>query len=342
VVTVSNTGILSVTGGTGISATTTAGAVSLANTGVTQIVAGTNVSIDQGTGTVTISAAGGGGSEPVNQVVYGTGTGIDSSASFTWNNSTNVLAVGPGTADSTIQLPNVSQTAEPGTLRINGARNNNTGVGLGGSVRISAGQASGSGVAGSVTLVGGVNSSTGAGGDITLQSGSNSANLARSGNISISTSQGGEFGTTNPSGNVDIQVGNARGGNSAGVLTIKGGDLVTSGTGVAGSVIITAGNAGSTAGVGGNVSINGGLGTNTNSGGYVRIQTAVAKTLVERMRITNAGVVEVTGNTLAVRTARTPASSSAAGVAGDICWDADYIYVCTATNTWKRTPILTW
>jgi hypothetical protein len=23
-------------------------------------------------------------------------------------------------------------------------------------------------------------------------------------------------------------------------------------------------------------------------------------------------------------------------------WDADYIYVCTATNTWKRVAIATW
>ena len=33
---------------------------------------------------------------------------------------------------------------------------------------------------------------------------------------------------------------------------------------------------------------------------------------------------------------RTIASSSAAGTPGQICWDANYIYVCTAANTWKR------
>lgn len=38
----------------------------------------------------------------------------------------------------------------------------------------------------------------------------------------------------------------------------------------------------------------------------------------------------------------TPASAAAAGVAGSIRWDADYIYVCTATNTWKRAAIATW
>jgi oxalate decarboxylase/phosphoglucose isomerase-like protein (cupin superfamily) len=43
-----------------------------------------------------------------------------------------------------------------------------------------------------------------------------------------------------------------------------------------------------------------------------------------------------------IRTARTPASASAAGNQGEICWDANYIYICTATNTWKRVAISTW
>ena len=38
----------------------------------------------------------------------------------------------------------------------------------------------------------------------------------------------------------------------------------------------------------------------------------------------------------------TPASSSAACTAGQVAVDANYIYVCTATNTWKRAPGSTW
>jgi hypothetical protein len=38
----------------------------------------------------------------------------------------------------------------------------------------------------------------------------------------------------------------------------------------------------------------------------------------------------------------TPSSASAAGAAGTICWDSSYIYVCVATNTWKRVAIATW
>lgn len=38
----------------------------------------------------------------------------------------------------------------------------------------------------------------------------------------------------------------------------------------------------------------------------------------------------------------TPSSGTDTGRVGEICWDADYIYVCTATNYWRRTPITHW
>lgn len=57
---------------------------------------------------------------------------------------------------------------------------------------------------------------------------------------------------------------------------------------------------------------------------------------------TPTAVVDVNGSTIRVRTARTPASATATGNAGDICWDASYVYVCTAANTWKRVAIATW
>ena len=64
----------------------------------------------------------------------------------------------------------------------------------------------------------------------------------------------------------------------------------------------------------------------------------------------SAGVIKVTdgstgdgtisGQLRAVGTA--PATASATGTAGDIRYDADYIYVCTATDTWKRAALATW
>lgn len=37
-----------------------------------------------------------------------------------------------------------------------------------------------------------------------------------------------------------------------------------------------------------------------------------------------------------------PANSSSTGEAGEVRVDANYVYVCTATNTWKRVAIATW
>jgi len=38
----------------------------------------------------------------------------------------------------------------------------------------------------------------------------------------------------------------------------------------------------------------------------------------------------------------TPATAGAAGTVGQIAYDASYIYICTATNTWKRVAIASW
>jgi hypothetical protein len=40
--------------------------------------------------------------------------------------------------------------------------------------------------------------------------------------------------------------------------------------------------------------------------------------------------------------ALTPANASASGQAGEIRWDASFIYICVAANTWKRVAIATW
>jgi hypothetical protein len=53
-------------------------------------------------------------------------------------------------------------------------------------------------------------------------------------------------------------------------------------------------------------------------------------------------LLDVNSDTVRLRTARTPASATATGTAGEICWDANYIYVCTATDTWRRTTLSSW
>lgn len=74
---------------------------------------------------------------------------------------------------------------------------------------------------------------------------------------------------------------------------------------------------------------------------------------VERMRIISDGKVgigtliptellDVDGDAIRVRQSQTPASATANGEAGQICWDSNYVYVCVATNQWKRSALSTW
>jgi len=71
----------------------------------------------------------------------------------------------------------------------------------------------------------------------------------------------------------------------------------------------------------------------------------------ERLRISSGGQVgigtsnptissgvglHIAGSTLRLATKRTPASSTATGNEGEICWDTLYLYICIATNSWKR------
>jgi len=60
----------------------------------------------------------------------------------------------------------------------------------------------------------------------------------------------------------------------------------------------------------------------------------------EMLKIDNTGRTIIPK--LRVTTTVAPASATAAGTAGEFAWDSNYIYICTATNTWKRVGISTW
>lgn len=64
---------------------------------------------------------------------------------------------------------------------------------------------------------------------------------------------------------------------------------------------------------------------------------------VLRLRVGNSArdAVTVYGDFIMAQS-RTPSSSSSTGTTGDMVWDASYIYICIATNTWKRSAITTW
>ncbi len=45
---------------------------------------------------------------------------------------------------------------------------------------------------------------------------------------------------------------------------------------------------------------------------------------------------------LQTASANAPASATAAGVAGQLAYDATHLYVCISTNVWVRVAIATW
>ncbi|WP_339820479.1 hypothetical protein MKZ15_05570 [Paenibacillus sp. FSL R7-0216] len=52
--------------------------------------------------------------------------------------------------------------------------------------------------------------------------------------------------------------------------------------------------------------------------------------------------LDINGDGIRIRESRTPASSKAPGNPGDIAWDENYVYVCVAKDTWKRTELSNW
>lgn len=57
--------------------------------------------------------------------------------------------------------------------------------------------------------------------------------------------------------------------------------------------------------------------------------------------VTVSGGLTIAGTTILTQSSP-PASAAAAGTVGTIAWDSNYIYICTAANTWKRVAIATW
>ena len=89
------------------------------------------------------------------------------------------------------------------------------------------------------------------------------------------------------------------------------------------------------------------------AGGTITNSTAVGNgALVDRNNAAIVGNSSVTyaqlgsvfqADTTGIRiSSAAPASAAATGIAGTVTWDSSYIYVCVATNTWKRVAISTW
>lgn len=213
-----------------------------------------------------------------------------------------------GTARNVMVAPNLHSGATSGPVN-----NTSTGSGnvvldapVGGGLALSSGISVGTGASDYLVLSGGT-------GNVTLQPGGTSSNTVLNllgkgtGGVTIS---GGSYYFANGSGL-----------NSTG--TIKAGtaspDYVVL-SGGAGTVLVQA------QGADGNV----GLGLNAKGSGVVGIGSPLYVS----------GAAQFAG-TLTTAPA-TPATSAAACAAGQISVDASYVYVCTATNTWKRVALASW
>jgi hypothetical protein len=82
-------------------------------------------------------------------------------------------------------------------------------------------------------------------------------------------------------------------------------------------------------------------GSGAHTFGTTNTVTMTAGVLATTGAATFAGAVTIAGTVIHTLSA-TPASATAAGTVGTMSWDANYIYICTATNTWKRVAIATW
>lgn len=52
--------------------------------------------------------------------------------------------------------------------------------------------------------------------------------------------------------------------------------------------------------------------------------------------------LDINSDTMRLRNSSTPSSAGDYGFPGEIRWDSNYIYVCVATDTWKRVALSSW
>ena len=91
--------------------------------------------------------------------------------------------------------------------------------------------------------------------------------------------------------------------------------------------------------VGGNLTVTGNL---TATGGDTEFgDTNVDGDLTVFQTLSVQGIINASTSSIRIKN-QTPASASATGTTGTIVYDSNYIYVCVATNTWKRVAISTW
>lgn len=151
---------------------------------------------------------------------------------------------------------------------------------------------------------------------------------------------GGLAGAGDNYGGPAYLTGGASGAGQGGAAYVQGG------AGTLGGNAVIQGGSGSVS-AGGAVHIVGGAGAGGFGGGVVSLQGGdSAGTLTNGGSILlqggEAGPDGERGDIRIQVEALTPSAANAPGDVGAIRWDADYLYICVASNTWKRAAIATW
>lgn len=180
----------------------------------------------------------------------------------------------------------------------------------------------------------------------TLDGGDGNSQIVLNGSLnlgSISGNQGMKAVNAIDSDNAqNVVITGANGGPSGGT----GGTItVTSGNGLSnargGDAFFYAGDGNGT-GRGGHAELIAGAGGASGAGGYALIEAGEGQGSQDAGHVyLTAGDATGTGRdgSVIINRSRVPSSSSDVGTAGAIAWDSSYIYICTATNTWKRVAI---
>jgi ApbE superfamily uncharacterized protein (UPF0280 family) len=66
--------------------------------------------------------------------------------------------------------------------------------------------------------------------------------------------------------------------------------------------------------------------------------TPITKKITVSNLLSNSANVKAT----AITTTTAPSTATSNGTVGEVRYSSEHVYVCVATNTWKRSPLETW
>lgn len=301
--------------------------------------------IQKGTNTNNIYSAGltGTGQGGNNSIIFGASAGSSATSNSIIAIGQSAAATASGTATNLIAMGQNAMSGSTGTVSFAVAigRNAGTGITSTGQYGVFIGDSAG-------------NAATGAFSSVFIGQGSGLQASATTNGIFLGTSSGYQATTAIESVFIGYTAGytasNARNSNFVGLgagnaatnasYSIFSGYRAGSGATNAKNTIFIGQNAGFNDTVNNTVSGSSiAIGDSAGTGGF---QNSIALGGSAVNTKANQFMIGSSIDTIVLPVAKTPSSASDTGTTGTICWDSNYVYVCVATDTWKRSAIATW